>query len=115
MSSGFSPKPLEGLAGGYELPLRGRVYADRAPELRQALDAVGPRALLVDASELEQIDSSGLGVFIDLLKRVRDQGGRIAWFGLNPDVVRVFQITRLDSVMPVCGDRAQALAQVQHG
>ena len=90
MSSGFSPKPLDGVLGGYLLPLSGRVYADRAAALREAIEQVGPTALVVDASELEQIDSSGLGVFIDLLKGMRERGGKIAWFGLNPDVVRVF-------------------------
>lgn len=115
MSSGFSPQPLEGVSDGYVLPLSGRVYADRAPALREALDQVGPLALVVDASDLEQIDSSGLGVFIDLLKQIRQRGGKIAWYGLNPDVVRVFKITRLDSVMPVFAERAEAVAQVKNG
>lgn len=115
MSSGFAPQPLDGVADGYLLPLSGRVYADRAPALREALDKVGPLALVVDASDLEQIDSSGLGVFIDLLKQIRDRGGKIAWYGLNPDVIRVFKITRLDSVMPVFEKRDQALAQVSNG
>lgn len=93
----------------HELVVAGRVYADQAPQLRAALEAQQVKKLVVDASTLEQIDSSGLGAFVDLLKRIRPAGGRIAFYGLSPDIRRVFEITKLSTVMEVHDTRQAAL------
>ena len=58
---------------------------------------------------LEQIDSSGLNVFVHLLKRIRPDGGRIVFFGLNRNIKRVFEITKLGTVMKVVDSRDDAL------
>ncbi len=111
--SGFELS-ARGAGKAHELRLRGRIYADVAPRLKAELDrADGLSRLLVDARELEQIDSSGLNVFVQLLKQVRPQGGRIAFFGLNPNVARVFDITKLARVMSVEETREGALAALE--
>lgn len=110
MSEAFQAQPLD--AGRYELQLSGRIYADAAPQLKDHLMGLaeqGLRGLLVDARALEQIDSSGLNVFVSLLKRIRPEGGKIAFFGLNENLQRVFEITKLATVMSVAAERAEAL------
>lgn len=100
---------LDPVRGIHELVLSGRVYADQAPQLRATLEEQQVKKLLVEAGGLEQIDSSGLGAFVDLLKRIRPAGGRIAFAGLSPDIRRVFEITKLRTVMEVHPDRQTAL------
>lgn len=100
---------LDPLRQIHELVVTGRIYADQAPQLRSALEAERVKRLVVDASSLEQIDSSGLGAFVDLLKRIRPEGGRIAFYGLSPDIKRVFEITKLRTVMEVHDSRQAAL------
>lgn len=111
----FEVRPLPGEPGWHELALEGKVYADVAPELRDALlggHEQGLRRLVVDARRLEQIDSAGLGAFVELLKRLRPEGGRIVFYGLSPGIERVFEITKLRKVIDVVPERADALREV---
>lgn len=112
MTEHFETQPLNASGGSYELKLKGRIYADVAPELRDSLSNLadkGLKFLIVDASNLEQIDSSGLNVFVHLLKRVRPIGGKVIFFGLNDNIQRVFEITKLGTVMGVEERRTDAL------
>ena len=112
----FERRPLASSLGGVsrcELALKGRVYADVSPQLRDELSRAvegGARELLVDCTHLEQIDSAGLNEFVQLLKRVRPLGGKIVFFGLSASIQRVFDITKLNRVMTVARTRDDALA-----
>ena len=102
-------------AGDYELALDGKVYADTAPELKAVLASSverGLKRLVVNAARLEQIDSAGLGVFVNLLKQIRPKGGKIVFFACNPNVERVFEITKLGKVIPVVKTREDALGSL---
>lgn len=52
----------------------------------------------IDFSECVFIDSSGLGVMVSAYKRCAEKGGKIQIANLNPQVKKVFQLTRLDRV-----------------
>jgi anti-sigma B factor antagonist len=109
---GFQPVAIDEARGRFELALEGKVYADAAPELKAALATAverGLRALVVDAQKLEQIDSAGLGVFVEILKKIRPNGGKIVFFGLNQNLERVFEITKLRKVMGVKTTRDDAI------
>ena len=113
-ASTFVVKPMEAAPGCYELVLQGRIYADLAPKLKNELLRLadgGMQQLVVDARGLEQIDSSGLNVFVTLLKQIRPQGGKITFFGLNENIARVFEITKLRTVMDVTGTRQEAVGK----
>lgn len=115
MPDAYRSQALDDSQSAFELTLGGKIYADQAPGLKDYLLGLadkGMTRLLVDARELEQIDSSGLNVFVHLLKRVRPDGGRIVFFGLNADLKRVFSITKLDSVMTVASDRADGVGSL---
>ena len=112
---GFESQPLDQAAGHYELTLKGRVYADSAPTLKAEVMELadgGLKQLIVDATDLEQIDSSGLNVFVHLLKRIRPEGGGIVFFGLNANLARVFDITKLGKVMGIKTTRDEALESI---
>lgn len=112
----FTTVALDDKTGGaVELTLEGKVYADTAPQLKAVLTGSvekGLRRLVVDAQKLEQIDSAGLGVFVDLLKRIRPGGGRIVFYGLNANLERVFEITKLRKVIDVVKTRQDALGSL---
>ena len=109
----FQTEVLDEATKRVELVLSGRVYADVAPQLRDELAQAEPKHLVVNASALEQIDSSGLGVFVDLLKLIRPDGGQIVFYALNADIQRVFEITKLEQVMGVAKTRDEALQRLQ--
>ena len=95
-----------------ELALAGRVYADVAAALEDALQtarAAGVRTLLVDATRLEQIDALALRMFVDLLKHLRPRSGRLVFYGLSPLLVRTFALVGLDRVVEIVATRDDAL------
>ena len=111
----FQIEPLDHDQGTYELILSGCVYADVAPQLKEQLSRLadsGLTGLLVNGTALEQIDSSGLNVFVHLLKRVRPLGGKVVFYGLNDNIRRVFEITKLGTVMGIEEERADALGSI---
>lgn len=68
-------------------------------DMRLAL-ACEPRHVLLDLSEVEFIDSSGLGAII-ASKKALPQGAEMALAGLQPRVARVFALTRMDRVFAI--------------
>ncbi|MFQ5595365.1 MAG: STAS domain-containing protein [Anaerolineae bacterium] len=91
----------------------GDVDAATAPELREKFDellAEGQQNFVIDLSGVGFMDSSGLAALVQLFKRVRIGHGDVRLCGLQPEVQRVFELTRLDRVFDLFPDRSQALA-----
>jgi len=57
--------------------------------------------IVLDFSDCEYIDSSGLGVVISVHKRSTMEGGITILAGLNEDVKEVLSITGLDRVLKI--------------
>jgi anti-sigma B factor antagonist len=64
-------------------------------------------------TEVEFIDSTGLSVLLNALRRVTRQQGALALAVSNPTVLRLFEITRLDSTFDIAPTRQDAIARVQ--
>ena len=77
-------------------------------ELRRIIEA-GSIWLLLDASPVEFIDSSGLSVFITALKQVRLRNGDAALFGVGPPVRSLLELTKVHRVLTVYDDEESAL------
>ena len=69
----------------------------------------GPRVLL-DLSGVDFIDSSGLGVVLGAVRRVRGTGGTIRLVVTEPQVRRAFELTGLDQVLSIAATVAEAMA-----
>ncbi|MEL6888018.1 MAG: STAS domain-containing protein [Pseudomonadota bacterium] len=68
-------------------------------EMRQATDTDSPTVIL-DLSEVNFIDSSGLGAIVASMKHM-GQDRSLVLAGLTPTVDKVFRLTRMDSVFGV--------------
>ena len=71
------------------------------------------RRVALDMSEATYIDSAAIGWLISISKSFDNAGGKLAVFGLTPSVSRVLKMMRIEKVMAITGDRAQALALVR--
>jgi anti-anti-sigma factor len=71
--------------------------ADQVRNCFGEIFASGRRRLVADLSELDFIDSTGLGVMVAALKRFRSDGGEMAVADAAPRVRKVFELTRLDA------------------
>lgn len=69
--------------------------------------AQGERRVLLDLSGVQFMDSTGVGVLVSLLKRMGGDG-RIAVIGAGPAVLKLLQLTRLDTLFAICGSEDDA-------
>ena len=58
----------------------------------------GDRKFIVDFSNTDYIDSSGLGVLVTLSKKIREQGGQLSLVSLSEDLRTLFELTKLDTL-----------------
>jgi len=101
--------------GAHVINVRGEIHVTTAPEFSQRLTSAieaGSTALVLDLSGVEFIDSTGLSVLLNALRRVHQLHGAMALVCANPTVLRLFEITKLDSTFDIFGDRASAVAHV---
>ncbi|MCW3007840.1 MAG: hypothetical protein JWP17_2466 [Solirubrobacterales bacterium] len=97
------------------LAASGEVHVSTAPELSARLNAAidaGHNRIVLDFGEVEFIDSTGLSVLLAALRRVGLQDGALVLACTNPTVLRLFEITRLDSTFDIVQTRDQALERV---
>jgi anti-anti-sigma factor len=98
--------------------VRGELDLGTAPELEGPLEeAIGAEEpLLIDLSECEFIDSTGIAMIVRAWQRLTngDQGSdRIVICSSNEQVRRVLEITGLEVSIPVHESRDAALAALQ--
>lgn len=94
------------------LDLEGEVDVYTAPLLRQEImDQVdaGVKNLLVNLSKVEYLDSTGLGILIGGVKRLKEQGGSLRLVGPSARITRIFEITGLNKIFDVYTSEAEAL------
>ncbi len=96
--------------------VRGEIHVTTAPEFSRRLNDViasGKTLLLLDLLGVDFIDSTGLSVLLNGLRSVTRADGRMAIAAANPTVLRLFEITKLDSTFDIHPTRDEALASVR--
>jgi anti-sigma B factor antagonist len=92
--------------GTWILAVAGEIDVATSPELRRELHQLAdrePARLVLDLSDVTFIDSSGLGVLVGALKRLReeDRGDILVLEGLQEPVRKVFDITGLTDLFTI--------------
>lgn len=59
--------------------------------------------ILFDFSELEYLDSTGLGSLIYLLKEIEKDGNKIVIENINNSIMKLFKITKLEDMFEIRG------------
>lgn len=83
------------------LRVEGALDAMTAPEFRPCIDQLVQEKrldIVVDITDLEFVDSSGVAAIVSLYKRTRANGGSMRVTGLNGQPQTIFKILRLDRV-----------------
>ncbi len=86
------------------LTARGEIDVYTSPDFRrelQTLLGVDATRVVVDFGAVDFIDSSGLGVLVGALKRMRERGGAIVLRAMTPSTKKVFDITGLTDLFTV--------------
>jgi anti-sigma B factor antagonist len=94
----------------------GEIHATTAPEFSERLNAAiaqGRTGVVLDLTGVEFIDSTGLSVLLNGLRRVTRVRGTMVLACANPTVLRLFEITKLDSTFDIVADCGDAVARVR--
>ena len=83
-------------------------------DLLQRIDA-GLRQLLLDCSQLEYVNSSGLKVILIAAKKLDALGGKLALCRLAPNVQMIFEMIGFTKILNIYPTREEGLAVLQEG
>lgn len=104
---------VDELEGWMVVTVVGELDLASAPRLRQEVTSLAGKGrcwVLIDMTDVDFLDSTGLGVLVGILKRLRSLGGDLRLVGTRPAVRRVFDLTGLDRVLPLHPSVSDALA-----
>lgn len=93
---------------GVVVAVCGELDSYAAPRLRGALMSATLKCdVVIDASELSFIDSSGLGVLVGARRHLAERGHTLAIHNVPPPIFRVMEITGLVDLLTVEPDGAR--------
>ena len=85
----------------WKVQLHGDVDIYNADELRAGLADIAEGDVEIDCTDLQYIDSTGLGVLVSVLKRTREKGYMVRFWGLKPHIHKIFSLTALDELFEI--------------
>lgn len=94
------------------LEVRGEVTAASEKALTEGYSECSTpatRAVIVDFTGLEYMNSGGIGLLVTMLVRANRQKQRLLAFGLNDHYRQIFELTRLDEAIGIHGTEAEAV------
>lgn len=72
--------------------------------------SLGANAIVLNFSNLQYMNSSGIGLLVTLLIRAQRNRQQMRAFGLNEHYENIFDLTRLNEAIGIYGSEQQALA-----
>ncbi len=76
-------------------------------ELEEQLD--GEEKVVMDLTNIQFMDSTGLGCIISALRKMNESRGRLVLCSPNHAVSLLFDMVRLSQIASICKDREEAL------
>ena len=77
--------------------------------------ANGARAIVLNFSGLEYMNSSGIGLLVTMLIRAQRQKQQLLAYGLDEHYQQIFELTRLNEAIAIYDSEAEALAAARNG
>ncbi|EOR26219.1 anti-sigma factor antagonist [Cytobacillus oceanisediminis] len=87
-----------------EVKVSGEIDAYTAPKLRERIYSFSEQEgikMIIDLSDVNYMDSTGLGVFVGIFKNVRANNGEFKLIGLSSRLIRLFEITGLADIIDI--------------
>jgi anti-anti-sigma factor len=93
---------------GYINNVGGEEIANRAYELMDA----GTRTLLLNLRETKIVNSIGISILIEIIEKMMEKGGRIAFCCLTPVIHKTFQIMGLANYAKIFTNEEEAIGEL---
>ncbi len=96
----FEQRP--GSQDGVEiLSLSGPFTLGNIFQLQRALQQLDPQYLIFDLSKVPYMDSAGLGLLVHFYVSAQKNGRKMAVAGVAPRIMTLFEMTKLDNLLPI--------------
>jgi anti-sigma B factor antagonist len=93
--------------------IKGEVTAASEPAIMDAynqLNADGARVIILNFTDLDYMNSGGIGMLVTLLVRVNRNKQQLVAYGLSDHYRQIFELTRLDEAIEIHDSEESALA-----
>lgn len=100
----------------HTVEVEGQVDLYSAPEFKDCIARVldeGKTRIIIDLSEVTFMDSTGLGVLVGCLKRIRASNGMLSLVVRDYDIERLLELTGLDRSFRIHRTRDDALEYLE--
>jgi anti-sigma B factor antagonist len=100
------------MGGRGVLCLKGPLTAENLPSFQSAILRENVPTMILDLSEVPYMDSAGLGSLVGVYVSRQKQGQRLALTGVNPRILDLLEITRMEQlflIFPSLSDAIDAL------
>jgi anti-sigma B factor antagonist len=97
------------------IDLQGDITAQSEETLTNAYDEAsknGTKAIILNFSGLDYMNSSGIGLLVTMLIRVQRNKQRLLAYGLTEHYEQIFELTRLNEPIGIYADEETARAAV---
>ena len=84
--------------------------ADIGQQLTGLVEAKDRPKILLDFHRVDHLSSAALGMLINVNNRVKQQNGQLRLSNIKPQIMEVFEITKLNKLFKILPTRADALA-----
>jgi len=78
-------------------------------KIKEELIKVDKKQLVLDLSEVPLVDSSGLGMLINLFKYINQEQGKIVYAGITEYVKKIIGFAKLDKIFTIVDDVESAV------
>jgi anti-sigma B factor antagonist len=113
MSGGTATTDVRRVGAAGIVDIKGDVTAASEDVLTEAYNEASsddPRAIVLNFTGLEYMNSGGIGLLVTLLVRANRQRQRLLAFGLTDHYREIFELTRLDEAISIYANEEEALA-----
>ena len=71
--------------------------------------------MIIDLSQLELMDSSGIGLIMGRYKLVNSVGGKVSVMGMVPPIRKIAELSGLGKLVFLCGNYEEAMKKLKGG
>ena len=91
------------------LRLRGPLTSEYIPDFQNAVRRENVPTMILDLSEVPYIDSAGIGSLVSIYVSRHKLGQRLALSGVNPRVIDLLKITRVEQLFLIFSSLGDAI------
>lgn len=92
---------VENLENSVLVTLNGSLDTDAAMKAESQLLSVAPGDITLDCAALDYIASSGLRLFLQLVKKARSVGKKVTLRAVQPSVMEILKVTHFDQMFTI--------------